>query len=84
MNDENDKLHWHALNYRTAAPQHAEKMWQALTACVERKHAAETRRRMDLQAMLREVGRWDFRGRSVSEEYDRTNGAGSWRRALRA
>ena len=32
-----DDLAWHALNYRTAAPQHAELMWQELEACVQRK-----------------------------------------------
>lgn len=32
---END-LAWHALNYRTAATQHAEQMWQELEACVKR------------------------------------------------
>lgn len=29
-------LFWHALNYRTAAPQHAEAMWVELEACVRR------------------------------------------------
>jgi sugar (pentulose or hexulose) kinase len=29
-------LFWHALNYRTAATQHAEAMWQELEACVQR------------------------------------------------
>jgi hypothetical protein len=37
--DERNDLGWHALNYRTAAPQHAESMWQELLACVERKVA---------------------------------------------
>jgi hypothetical protein len=44
MNDESENLHWHALNYRTAAPQHADEMWQELVACVERKIAAERER----------------------------------------
>ena len=38
---EHDDLEWHALNYRTAAPQHAELMWQELLACVNRRVAAE-------------------------------------------
>jgi len=41
MENESDDLFWHALNYRTAATQHAEGMWQALVACVERKIASE-------------------------------------------
>lgn len=41
---EADDLAWHALNYRTAAPQHAEAMWQELLACVRRKLAAERER----------------------------------------
>lgn len=45
--------------------------------------ADESKRRANLQAMLREVGKWDFRGRSVAEQYDVLHGAGSWRRALR-
>lgn len=36
-----DDLGWHALNYRTAATQHAEAMWQELQACVDRKVKAE-------------------------------------------
>jgi hypothetical protein len=44
MDDESENLHWHALNYRTAASQHAEEMWQALAACVERKIVAERER----------------------------------------
>ena len=32
-----EDLFWHALNYRTAATQHAEAMWQELQACVDRK-----------------------------------------------
>lgn len=43
-NPDNDDFDWHALNYRTAAPKHAEAMWQELTACVERKMAAERER----------------------------------------
>ena len=37
-----------------------------------------------LQTILAEVGRWEHRGRSVSETYDMEHGAGSWRRALKA
>jgi hypothetical protein len=44
MDEERDNLHWHALNFRTAATQHAEAMWQELQACVERKVAAERER----------------------------------------
>ena len=40
MTDNQNDLFWHALNYRTAATQHAEEMWQELAACVERKVAA--------------------------------------------
>ena len=29
-------LFWHALNYRTAATEHAELYWQELQACVQR------------------------------------------------
>ena len=54
--DESENLHWHALNYRTAAPQHAEEMWQELVACVERKVAAERERcAMKLQVTRAEV-----------------------------
>ena len=35
-----DDLGWHALNYRTAHTVHAQEMWQALSACVERLTAA--------------------------------------------
>jgi hypothetical protein len=28
-------LFWHALNYRTAAPQHAQQMWLELEKCVK-------------------------------------------------
>lgn len=53
MDDESENLHWHALNYRTAAPQHAEEMWQELVACVERKVAAERERwRATVEALL--------------------------------
>lgn len=31
-----DNLHWHALNYRNAAPQHASAAWVELEACVAR------------------------------------------------
>jgi hypothetical protein len=31
-----DDLLWHALNYRSAAPLHAEQAWQELTAYVQR------------------------------------------------
>lgn len=48
MDDESENLHWHALNYRTAAPQHADEMWQTLVACVERKVAAERERMSDV------------------------------------
>lgn len=37
---EADDLFWHALNYRTAATQHAEGMWLELESCVARKVAA--------------------------------------------
>ena len=29
-------LFWHALNYRTAASEYAEELWQELDACVKR------------------------------------------------
>ena len=35
-----DSLHWHALNFRTAATEHADAMWQELEAFVERQIAA--------------------------------------------
>ena len=39
-NDEyRDDLAWHALNYRTAHPMHAEAAWQELAACMARKQA---------------------------------------------
>ena len=41
---ESEDLFWHALNYRTAATQHAELMWQELLTCVERKVLAERER----------------------------------------
>jgi len=44
MEDETDDLQWHALNYRTAAPQHAKEMWQSLAALVDRKVASERER----------------------------------------
>lgn len=37
--DEENSLHWHALNFRTAAPQHAHEMWLALEAFVVRRIA---------------------------------------------
>jgi hypothetical protein len=40
-----DDFAWHALNYRTAAPQHAEAMWRELEACVQRKIARLTAER---------------------------------------
>ncbi len=39
MEDKQETLHWHALNYRTAAPQHAHEMWLALEAFVVRRIA---------------------------------------------
>ena len=44
MDEDSDNLHWHALNYRTAASQRAEAMWLELAACVDRKIAAERER----------------------------------------
>lgn len=41
MDDTENDLFWHALNYRTAAAQDADMMWRALQACVERLVAAE-------------------------------------------
>jgi hypothetical protein len=32
---------YHALNYRTAAPQHAEHMWQELNECIQRAYGCE-------------------------------------------
>jgi hypothetical protein len=40
MNDEPDELHWHALNYRTAATEHAQAMWEKLEDFVERQKRA--------------------------------------------
>ena len=40
MEHEND-IYWHALNFRTAATQHADQMWQELYACVKRLITAE-------------------------------------------
>ena len=39
--EQNNDIFWHALNYRTAATQHAEQMWQELAACVNRLIAEE-------------------------------------------
>jgi hypothetical protein len=59
MDEERDNLHGHALNFRTAAPQHAEAMWQELQACVERKVAAERERwRAALAYAVEEADGW--------------------------
>jgi hypothetical protein len=39
-----DTLHWHALNFRTAHTLHADDMWKALEAYVSRQIAAERER----------------------------------------
>lgn len=62
----------------------AAKALLALQVALDAAIAAERGQSATLQAMLREVGKWDFRGRSVAEEYDVLHGAGSWRRAIRA
>lgn len=41
MNEEDYDLYYHALNYRTAAPQHAEAAWKELEACHGRLLARE-------------------------------------------
>lgn len=41
MNEEDYDLYYHALNYRTAASQHAEAAWQELLACHDRLLARE-------------------------------------------
>ncbi len=48
---ERDDLYWHALNYRCAAGQHAELMWQELVACHERLVAAAVERSKNSQAL---------------------------------
>lgn len=71
MDEELDNLHWHALNFRTASTQHAEAMWQALQACVERKVAAERERcRAALAYAVEEADGWcdDSTGRPVPGE----------------
>jgi len=41
MDDTENDLFWHALNYRGAQSQHAELFWQELQACVARLIATE-------------------------------------------
>ena len=56
---------------------------EAIRHLVDAVEASELKQRTKLQDMLREVGRWDFRGRNVAETYDMAHGAGAWRRALK-
>ena len=48
---ERDDLYWHALNFRCAAGQHAELMWQELAACHERLVAAAVERSKNSHAL---------------------------------
>ena len=36
LDEHHDDLFWHALNYRTAASEHAAAMWLELEACANR------------------------------------------------
>lgn len=47
MDEEEESLAWHALNYRTAHTLHAEEMWQELQNFVARKRYEE--RELDIQ-----------------------------------
>lgn len=50
-----DDLAWHALNYRTAATQHAQLMWVELEACVARKLAAAA---AEIERLQADAGRY--------------------------
>lgn len=50
--DEQDELHWHAMNYRTAELKHANEMWLALEAFVARRIAEAVAAERERCAML--------------------------------
>lgn len=71
MDEEEDSLEWHALNYRTAHTLNAEEMWQELKNFVARKRYEE--REFDIQEANRRANMgWDLMCKKmVAAERDR-------------
>jgi hypothetical protein len=71
MNEEEDSLAWHALNYRTASSEHAEFYWQELMRYVVRM-LMEDRQNGQEEANRRANMGWDLMCRKmVDAERDR-------------
>lgn len=71
MDEEEESLAWHALNYRTASSEHAEFMWQELRLFVIRK-LMEDRENGQEEANRRANMGWDLMCKKmVAAERDR-------------
>jgi hypothetical protein len=56
IDEDKDDFFWHALKYRSAAPQHAEQAYQELLACVTRKLEAVKKQCEDIADTMRIPG----------------------------